>query len=297
MEHKMQATRRIQSRDDKVFDAVVHAILIILSLFFLLPFLNVLSLSISESQHVVRGDVYFWPNGLSFEAYREMLDSMDIVRAFLNSVFLAAVGCILSVLFTAIAAYPLVFSNAPGKKAYSIMIMITYWFSGGMVPTFVVMSQYGLVDSQWSLILLSLISAYNVLVVRAFYQSIPMSLVEAARIDGGNEIWILFRLILPLAKPVLATVAMWVIVGHWNDYLNASIYLKSSDKYTLQLVLRGMLAERAMNAESAADEWQNLGLGSQLKYATVVISMIPMLCIYPFFQRYFVKGIMIGAVK
>ena len=166
-----------------------------------------------------------------------------------------------------------------------------------MVPTFVVMSQYGLVDSQWSLILLSLISAYNVLVVRAFYQSIPMSLVEAARIDGGNEIWILFRLILPLAKPVLATVAMWVIVGHWNDYLNASIYLKSSDKYTLQLVLRGMLAERAMNAESAADEWQNLGLGSQLKYATVVISMIPMLCIYPFFQRYFVKGIMIGAVK
>ena len=198
---------------------------------------------------------------------------------------------------TAMAAYPLVFSDVPGKKIYSLMIMLTMWFDGGMVPTFVTMSKYGLVDNLWVLILLSLVSAYNVMVVKAFYTSLPMSLIEAARIDGANDPYILFRIVVPLAKPVLATVALWVIVGHWNAYLTPLIYMRSDTNYTLQLKLQQLLAGNTMDAESIAENWQIRGLNEQLKYATVVIAMIPMLVIYPFFQRFFVKGVMIGAVK
>lgn len=161
------------------------------------------------------------------------------------------------------------------------------------MPTFVVVSKYGLVDSYWSLILLSLISAYNVLVIKAYYVGLPKSLVESARIDGANDWLILFRIIIPLAKPALATVAMWIIVGHWNNYLGAAIYIKSPEKYTLQLVLRDMLAQsKLVNGEGS-----DIGESEQLRYAVCTVAMLPMLAIYPFFQRYFVKGVMIGAVK
>lgn len=295
--HQVSKTHGIRSKDDRTMDIIVHTLLILLTLFFLFPFLNVLSLSISESSHVLKADVLFWPRGLSFEAYKKMLNDLTIVHAFGNSVFVAAVGCIFSLLMTAMAAYPLVFSDVPGKKIYSLMIMLTMWFDGGMVPTFVTMSKYGLVDNLWVLILLSLVSAYNVMVVKAFYTSLPMSLIEAARIDGANDPYILFRIVVPLAKPVLATVALWVIVGHWNAYLTPLIYMRSDTNYTLQLKLQQLLAGNTMDAESIAENWQIRGLNEQLKYAMVVIAMIPMLVIYPFFQRFLVKGVMIGAVK
>ena len=295
--HQVSKAHGIRSNDDRTMDIIVHTLLILLTLFFLFPFLNVLSLSISESSHVLKADVLFWPRGLSVEAYKKMLNDLTIVHAFGNSVFVAAVGCIFSLLMTAMAAYPLVFSDAPGKKIYSLMIMLTMWFDGGMVRTFVTMSKYGLVDNLWVLILLSLVSAYNVMVVKAFYTSLPMSLIEAARIDGANDPYILFRIVVPLAKPVLATVALWVIVGHWNAYLTPLIYMRSDTNYTLQLKLQQLLAGNTMDAESIAENWQIRGLNEQLKYATVVIAMIPMLVIYPFFQRFFVKGVMIGAVK
>lgn len=287
----------IRGRDDRIFDTVVHTLLIIMSLFFVLPFLNVISQSISESSHVIKGDVYFWPRGFSLEAFEVMFVDSEIPRAFMNSVFVCSVGCVLSVTMTAIAAYPIVFSRAPGRKLYSMLIMITHWFSAGLVPGFIVMTRYGLLDSYAGLILMGLISAYNVLVVKSFYYSIPINLVESARIDGAKEPWILFRLVMPLSKPVLATVAMWVIVQHWNNYLMPSIYLKTPEKFTLQLVLRNMIAAKVMDAETTMASSDTMGLASQIKYAAVVISMLPMLCIYPFFQRFFVKGVMIGAVK
>ncbi len=290
---KHRENRAIRGRDDVIFDAVTNIVLVLLSLFFLLPFLNVIALSVSSSEHVIRGDVYFWPKGLSGAAYASVMSGTKVIRAFFNSIFLSAVGCVLSLLMTAVAAYPLVFSDAPGKKLYNLLIMITHFFSAGLVPTFVVVSKYGLVNSYWSLILLSLISAYNVLVIKAYYVGLPKSLVESARIDGANDWLILFRIIIPLAKPALATVAMWIIVGHWNNYLGAAIYIKSPEKYTLQLVLRDMLAQsKLVNGEGS-----DIGESEQLRYAVCTVAMLPMLAIYPFFQRYFVKGVMIGAVK
>ena len=286
-----QGSRAIRGRDDVIFDAVAHTLLAILSLFFLLPFINVIALSLSAPEHVIRGDVYFWPKNLSLTGYSKVLTGGKFVTSFANTFLLAVGGCVLSLLLTAVAAYPLVFSDAPGKKLYNLLIMITHFFNAGLVPTFVVMSRYKLVDTYWALILLSLIGAYNVLVVKAFYLGMPRSLVESARIDGANDLLILCRIVIPLAKPALATVAMWIIVGHWNNYLGAAIYIKSPERYTLQLLLRDMMSQASLIEEN------NIGISEQLRYASCVVAMIPMLVIYPFFQRYFVKGVMIGAVK
>ena len=295
------AHSRSRGRDDVVFSIIMHTVLVIFSLFFLLPFLNVISLSFSESYHVLKGDVLFWPKGFSLLAYQEVFADNKVLPALGNTVLLATAGCLLSMLATAMAAYPIVFTDAPGKKLYSAMIMITHFFSAGIVPTFITVTGYGLLNSYWALILLALVSAYNVLVVKAFYASLPMSLVESARIDGANDFKILFRIVIPLAKPVLATIAMWIIVGHWNDYLTVSIYIKNESRYTLQLVLKEMLKTKLLNyettAQSAENMLQNQGLSEQLKYVACIISMLPMLAIYPFFQRFFVKGVMIGAVK
>lgn len=288
---RFQSGHAIRGRDDVIFDVVSHTLLVILSLFFLLPFINVLALSFSAPEHVIRGDVYFWPRDFSLTGYQKVITGGKFVTSFTNTFLLAVGGCILSLLMTAIAAYPLVFSDAPGKKLYNLLIMITHFFNAGLVPTFVVMSRYKLVDSYWVLILLSLISAYNVLVVKAFYLGLPKSLVESAHIDGANDLLILFRIVIPLAKPALATVAMWIIVGHWNNYLTPAIYIKSPERFTLQLTLREMMAHASLIEEN------NTGASEQLRYASCVAAMIPMLVIYPFFQRYFVKGVMIGAVK
>ena len=285
------AGQAIRGHDDVIFDIVSHSLLILLSLFFLLPFVSVMARSFSSPSHVIRGDVYFWPKDFSLAGYKSVLTGSKFITSFVNTLLLSVGGCVLSLLLTAVAAYPLAFSDAPGKKLYNLLIMITHFFGAGLVPTFVVMSRYQLVDSYWALILLALISAYNVLVIKAFYLGLPMSLVESARMDGANDVFILFRIILPLSKPVLATVAMWIIVGHWNNYLNAAIYIKSPERFTLQLLLREMMSHSALIEEN------NTGAAEQLRYASCAVSMLPMLAIYPFFQRFFVKGVMIGAVK
>ena len=178
------------------------------------------------------------------------------------------------------------------------------WFSGGIIPTFMTVRNLGLIDSLWALIVNSLLSAYHVIIARSYFQSIPKSMVESARIDGANDYGILFKIIMPLSKPVLATIALWIIVGHWNDYLNPLIFLSSRNNYTLQLVLKEIVlySESSLYGLSAAVTGGSSGgsvsdLGPQVRNASLVVSMIPMVVIYPFVQRYFVSGIMLGAVK
>ena len=202
-----------------------------------------------------------------------------------------------------IAAYPLAFGQFYGKKIYSIIIMFTMWFQGGIVPLFLAIQNLGLYDTLWALILNGLISAYNVVIIRSYFDSIPISVVESARIDGANDFTILFRLIIPLSKPVLATVALWVIVGHWNDYMNPLILISSTSKQTLQLKLKSLV----LAAESSTSNLSTLSqttdhkgvaaLSTQVKNAVLVVSMVPMIVIYPFIQRFFVSGVMLGSVK
>jgi len=294
---KVQTGKKKRSRDDIIFDAIVLTILTILVLCFLLPFFNIISMSISNQYAIIRGEVSFWPVGLNLASYEKLMHTSIVLLSYKNTIFISIVGCLLSLLMTSVAAYPLVFSNFGIRKIYSVFIMFTMWFTGGMVPTFIVMSQYGLVDNIWVLILNSLISAYHVLVLKSFYASLPKDLIESAKIDGANDFVILFRIVMPLSKAALATIALWVLVLHWNDYLNALIYMRSTDHYTLQLVLRELVLSSMTNSMYDVANIDSSAISDQLKNAVVVVVMMPMIIIYPFFQRYFVKGVMIGAVK
>lgn len=291
-----------RSRGEKVFSFINAAFMLLMLCFFLYPLLNMISISLSNEYAVLRADVTFYPIGFNPQAYNLIFKSNDLWRSFGNSVFVAAVGCACSLVTLCIAAYPLAFGQFYGKKLYTFLILFTMWFSGGTIPMFLTIMDLGLYDSLWSLILNSMVTAYYVVIVRSYFLSIPASIVESARIDGANDFRILFRLIVPLSMPVLATVALWVVVGHWNDYLNALLFLSKREHYTLQLILK----ELVLNAESSIHNISMVStsttggaaaLGQQTRNAVLVVAMIPMCILYPFVQRYFVSGLMLGSVK
>ena len=290
------------STGEKIFNVCNVVLMLLLVCFFLFPLLNMLSISLSNEAAVLRGDITFYPIGYNGQAYQKIFTHGSLWHGVMNSVFVAGVGCVLSLLSLSIAAYPLAFGDFYGKKLYNILILITMWFSGGIIPTFLTMTELKLHNTLWSLIFNTMITAYYVVIVRSYFESLPISIAESARIDGANDFRILFSLIIPLSKPVLATVALWVIVGHWNDYLNALIFLSDRDKFTLQIVLKEMVlnAESSVYAVSAGTSGDTLGaaaLGQQVRNAVLVVSMIPMVILYPFVQRYFITGVTLGAVK
>jgi putative aldouronate transport system permease protein len=287
---------------ENFFNAVNVVIMLLLLIAFLYPLLNMAAISLSSDVPVLRSQVTVYPIGFTTAPYNKIIGNTILWRSIFNSLFVAFAGCALSLIVVSVAAYPLAFAEFYGKKIYIALIIFTMWFSGGIIPTFLTIRQLGLYNSLWSLIVNGLLSAYYVVIARSYFQSIPMSLVESARIDGANDYGILFRIIMPLSKPVLATIALWIIVGHWNDYLNPLIFLADRNKYTLQLVLKeivlnseaslyGLSAAASSNFEGVAD------LGPQVRNASLVVSMIPMIIFYPFVQRYFVSGIMLGSVK
>ncbi len=282
----------------RAFDLINGLVMLIFCLLILFPLLNVVSISLSGDGYVYRGAVSFYPKGLTGVAYRKVLGNIHLWRAFGNSVFVAGAGCVCSLVMTSLAAYPLAFAKFYGKKLYTFMIMLTMWFSGGLIPTFIVINRLGLVNSLWALIVVNLVTAYNTVVLRSFYASIPHSLIESAQLDGANEFTILLRIVTPLSKAALATIGLWIIVGHWNDFMNPLIYLKDYNSYTLQVVLRDIVLSSAAEQYGMQVDGDTANLvPEQIRNATIVFAMLPMLVIYPFLQRYFVKGVMIGSVK
>lgn len=291
-----------RSPGEKLADVLLTLFMVLLLCFFLYPLLNMFSISLSNEYAVLRADVTFYPIGFNPQAYTLILQSQELWRSFANSCFVAVVGCVCSLIMLSLAAYPLAYANFYGKKIYIFLILFTMWFSGGIIPNFLTMMQLGLYDTHWALIMNLLMSAYYVVIVRSYFQSIPISIVESARIDGANDFRILFQLIIPLSKPVLATVALWVIVSHWNDYLNPLMFLSSRQNYTLQLILKELVlnAESSIHNVSAVSTSSTGGaaaLGQQTRNAVLVVAMIPMCILYPFVQRYFVSGVMLGSVK
>lgn len=291
-----------RSTGDKVADAILNVCMFLMLCFFLYPLLNVFSISLSNEYAVLRADVTFFPIGFNPQAYDLIFKNQDLWHSFGNSIFVAGVGCLLSLVALCIASYPLAFGDFYGKKAYSLFILFTMWFNGGIIPQFLTIRELGLYNTHWALILNMLLSAYNIVIVRSYFQSIPLEIVESARIDGANDFRILFQLIIPLSKPVLATVAMWIIVGHWNDYLNPLMFLSDRENYTLQMILKELVlnAESSIHNISMTGSKQTSGavaLGQQTRNAVLVVAMVPMLVVFPFVQRYFVSGVMLGSVK
>lgn len=288
-----------ETRGDKIFRVVIAIILLFVNAIMLYPFILIISLSISDPEAVLRGEVTFLPKGFSARAYEKMITTPNFVKSYGNTILYAAVGTVITLALTALTAFPLSVTKFRSKKFLNVYYMITMFFYGGMIPTFLVVRGLGIIDTLWAMVLPGALTAYNIMIFRSFFQGIPESLHESAYIDGANDWRVLFSIILPLSKPVIATIALFTIVRHWNSFFNALLYLNTPSKYPLQMILRNILTgAEALNKDSGAFETlAQSSVTESLKDASIIITTLPVICIYPFIQRYFVKGVMIGSVK
>jgi putative aldouronate transport system permease protein len=273
--------------------------LIILALSALLPFANVFSKSVSEDWAVFSGKVGIFPVGFQLNTMKLVVTSKQFLSSFLVSTYITVVGTVLSLLLTAITAYPLSKKSIAGVKTILILYVFTMLFNGGLIPNYLLIRDLNLINNLWSLILPGMISVFNMLIIKNYYESLPESLEESARLDGASNITVMFRIILPLSKPVLATISLFYAVGFWNDYYNAMIYISKPSLKPLQLYLRDVVmdvSEASSGLNQNANDLTNAP-PEGIRAATVIAATIPMLFVYPWVQKYFIKGIMIGSVK
>lgn len=281
-----------------VGSVILYAILILLVFVCLYPFLNVLAYSLSGYNSVLSGKVTFYPIDFNLDAYKEILGKKQIWFSMRTTVLVTLMGTALSLALTILAAYALSRKKLPGKKIFSGLILFTMYFSGGMIPTFMVVKGLNLYDTLGALFIPQAINVFNFIVMRTFFRELPESLEEAALIDGASEVQVLFRIILPLSLAIIATMGLFYAVGYWNSYFDALLYIQNPDKYTLQLRLRSLLfGEELNNAGGGLEGGGTRVMTQSLKMATVAVSTIPILIVYPWLQKYFVKGVMLGSVK
>lgn len=292
------------SISSKILDVVIYVSLIILMIITLYPIIYIFSVSVSSTTAYESGRVVFLPVEFNLEAYKVILEAGTIPRSFLNSVIYTVVYTVVSLLMTTTMAYPLSRSKdrVAFKGFFSKLVIFTMFFNAGIIPNYLVVKGLGLMDSMWALILPSAISTYNLVVMRSFFEGIPIDLEEAAFIDGANEIIIFWKIMLPLSKAALATVGLFYGVYMWNSWFNSMLYLQTADKYPLQFIIRQIIMQNQMAAELAAMGDTSMMTAQttnsvSLKYATLFLSILPMLAVYPFIQKYFVKGVMVGSVK
>ena len=281
----------------KIFTVVVHVVMAVVLIATLVPVIHVISISFSSSNAINRGLVSLWPVEFSLNAYNAIFETGRVMRAFGNSVYYTVLGTAINMLLTTMMAYPLSRTYLTFRKFYNVLILIPMFFGGGLIPTFLNIRSLGMYDTVWAIVLPGAISSWNLIIMRTFFMSLPVELEESAQLDGANEFTIFLRIILPLSMASLATITLFYAVGHWNSWFNAMIYFKSSDSYPLQTILRSIVIENQMSEEIQMDEIANPVSAEGIKYSTLVISMVPMMVIYPFIQKYFVKGVMIGSLK
>lgn len=278
---------------EKIFDVAIAIIMGLVALLFLLPLLNVLACSFSSPERVVAGEVGLFPVEFTVRGYQEVFANDSLMRGFLNTLFYTFLGTVIQVTLQMLCAYPLSRPDFKGRKFLNIFLTLTMFVSGGMIPTYLLISNLRMLDTIWAIIIPGCVSVFNIIVIRTYMQnSIPAELQEAARIDGCGDFQIFLRVVLPLCRPILFVMVLYAIVGYWNNYFNALLYIQSSDLYPSQRVLQDMLVTNS-GSLGAGDP----NLQEQLKYVTIVVSSLPLLIIYPFFQKYFEKGVVMGGVK
>ncbi|MGG4049255.1 carbohydrate ABC transporter permease [Paenibacillus favisporus] len=264
----------------------------------LYPFVYMLAVSLSGDVYVMKGEVTLWPKGFNLRMYDLVLGDPKIWSAYRNTIIYTVLGTAIAMIITSMGAYALSRSDMTFHKGFTLLIVFTMFFSGGMIPTFLVVRSLGLVDTIWGMVLPGAVSTWNLILMRTFFSGIPKELEESGRIDGLNDIGIFFRIIVPLSKPVFATIALFYAVGIWNNFMNPLLYLRNPDLFPLQVILRNLvLAGSVSSGQVTQIGGDNMVVEDSLKFATIMVSTIPILIIYPFVQKYFVKGSMIGAVK
>ncbi|MDO5732926.1 MAG: carbohydrate ABC transporter permease [Eubacteriales bacterium] len=299
---KVNKSRRMNaSCGDRVFTFLIYFFLSIFFLLVLLPLIYVVAASFSDPQAVITGKVFLWPVGFNIRGYRAVFSYHRITQGFANSFYYMILGTIINIVMTMLCAYPLSRPEFKARRILSVLILFTMIFSGGLIPLYIVVNRLGLVDTRWAMILPSAMSVWNVMIARTYISSsIPNELYEASEIDGCSPMGFFFRMVWPLSKPIIAVLVLYYGVGHWNSYFNALIFLRTPDLFPLQLVLRDILVVNKIDPtliSSAEALAARQGMQDLLKYSVIVVASLPVLLLYPFVQKHFVKGVMLGSLK
>ena len=285
---------------DIVFDGLIYLFMLLFFIIVAYPILYVLALSFSSREAVLNNEVYIIPVGFNFDNYKLVLKHEFLPKAFLNSVFYTVFGTLYSMILTILGAYALSRKNYFGRDFIMFLIAFTMMFGGGMIPSYMLIKNLGLLNTRLALIIPFAVSQYNLIVMRTYMQQIPSAIEESAKLDGANDFVILFRIFVPMSKPVIATITLFYAAGQWNDFFSGLIYLDDKNKFPLQLVIRDLLItqnDATLNQGLAAQQGMPSLTPGGVRAAIVVVTVLPLLVVYPFIQKYFVKGVMLGSIK
>ncbi|MBW7456432.1 carbohydrate ABC transporter permease [Paenibacillus sepulcri] len=290
-----------QSWGDRLFSIVNYVFLAFMALLVLYPLIYIVSASFSSSNAVISGRVWLWPVEPNLEGYKAIFKNSMITTGFTNSIIYTVAGTSINVILTVLAAYPLSRHDFVGRNYFMFLFVFTMMFTGGLIPTYLLVQDLGLTDTRWAMLLPTALSVWNMIITRTYFQTtLPTEMLEAAHLDGCSDLKFLWKIVIPLSGPILAVITLFYAVSQWNQYFNALIYLKDRDLYPLQIVLREILVQNQVDLNMLTDveqAAQREGLRELLKYSLIVVSSAPLLLIYPFVQKFFVKGIMIGSLK
>ncbi|MDF2921364.1 MAG: transporter permease [Paenibacillaceae bacterium] len=283
----------------ELFDVINYLLIILICIAMLYPFVNVASVSLSSYSAYVNNPMMIWPRELSLDAYREIMSRPVLWTSYLNTIIITVLGVVMGLALYVLTAYPLSKKILKGRRLLMVAIIFTMLFNGGLIPNYYLMRSLGLLDTLTALIVPALFSGFNLILMKNFFESLPEELEEAASMDGASYPYILLRIVVPLSKPIIATLALFAAVGYWNNFFNAIIYIHSQSKWPLMLFLREIIEAASMLANTAntAEINANQVTSESIQYATLMLVMVPILMVYPFLQKYFVKGIMLGSVK
>lgn len=290
-----------ESGADRLFTIFNYIMLTLVLILVLYPLVYVVSASFSSSSAVLSGRVWLWPVEPTLEGYKAVFKNTMVLKGFTNTIFYTLAGTAINLVLSVMAAYPLSRKDFRGRNVFMLLFVFTMLFNGGLIPTYLIVKDLGMIDTVWAMLIPSALSVWNVIIMRTYFQTtIPNELLEASQLDGCSDFRFLRSIVLPLSGPILAVIALFYAVGHWNQYFNAMIYLKRSDLYPLQLVLRDILVQNEVNIDMLGDAKTaaaRQGLRELLKYSLIVVTSVPLLVVYPFLQKFFVKGVMIGSIK
>ena len=291
--------KRRKSREDRIFDAVIFFLVALTMVITVYPLLIVVVASFSAPLEVISGRVWFWPRGFNVEGYKRIFMNGDILLGYKNTLIYTVLGTAVSIILTMSAAYPLARKKLYGRSAIMMLFAFTMFFRGGMIPSYLTLKGLGLYNNLAVMLLFGALSVYNVIVARTFLQNtIPEEVYEATEVDGANDLQTFFRIVLPLSMPILAVLTLFYAVAIWNNYFTGLIYLKDRTRYPLQMFLREILVTQADSiSEGLEADMNKLLVQESVKYGAIVVSSVPMIILYPFLQKFFVKGVMIGAIK
>lgn len=286
-----------ESFGERMYTFVVYALLACFCLLILIPLLHIIAGSFSDPMALLKGEVTLLPKGFTLDMYKKVFQDDEIWQGYWNTIVYTVVGTTISVVLTACGAYPLSRKDFYGKNVFMGLFAFTMFFTGGMIPTYLLVKQLKMLNTIWAMVLPSAVSTYNLIIMRTFFQTtIPGELVESASLDGCNDLGVFFRIVIPLSAPIFAVMILFYGVAQWNSWFPALLYISDRSMYPLQMVLREVLIQSDIsNMAGGAGDVEIIGDG--LKYATMVVATLPIMCLYPFLQKYFVKGVMIGAVK